>query len=109
MYYVIEHDVRPDGVVNTSETGRTTFAAALSHYYERKSKLVMNTDFTSAHIMLVDETLVNYEFDHIKTLYVPKPEVEEPKDEPKPEPTPEPETEAEPEAEEEDGTTAEDE
>lgn len=109
MYYVIEHQIRPDGVVNVSEVGRTTFAAALSYYYERKSKLVMSEVFVSAHLMLVDETLFTYKFDHIKTLYVPQPEVEEPKDEPTPEPTPEPETEAEPEAEEEDGTTAEDE
>lgn len=105
MYYIIEHQIRPDGVVNTSEVGRAAFASALSHYYERKSKLVMNTDFTSAHLMLVKEDLTIERQAHIETLYTPQPEpqpgVEEPKDEPTPEPTPEPEPEPEAQAEEE--------
>lgn len=69
MYYIIEHDIRPDGVVNTSETGRTTFASALSFYYDRMSKLVMNTDFTSAHLMLVEEKLSVVKNDDVETLY----------------------------------------
>lgn len=101
MFYIIEHDVRPDGVVNTSEVGRTTFASALSHYYERQSKLVMHEVFTSAHLMLVDKELNVLKFDHINTLYKPQPEVEEPKDEPTPETEPEPTPEPEPQAEEE--------
>lgn len=94
MFYIIEHDVRPDGVVNTSEVGRTTFASALSHYYERQSKLVMSEVFTSAHLMLVDDELNVLKFDHINTLYKPQP-VEEPKDEPTPEPEPPAEEEEE--------------
>lgn len=69
MYYIIEHDIRPDGVVNTSETGRSTFASALSFYYDRMSKLVMNTDFTSAHLMLVEENLSVVKNDDVETLY----------------------------------------
>lgn len=69
MYYIIEHDIRPDGIVNTSETGRTTFASALSFYYDRMSKLVMNTDFTSAHLMLVEENLSVVKNDDVETLY----------------------------------------
>lgn len=69
MYYIIEHDIRPDGVVNTSETGRSTFASALSFYYDRMSKLVMNTDFTSAHLMLVEENLSVVKNDNVETLY----------------------------------------
>lgn len=101
MYYVIEHQIRPDGVVNTSEVGRTAFASALSHYYERESKLVLSEVFTSAHLMLVDEELNVLKFNHVNTLYKPQPEVEEPKDEPTPTPTPEPEPQAEEENEEE--------
>lgn len=69
MYYIIEHDIRPDGIVNTSETGRSTFASALSFYYDRMSKLVMNTDFTSAHLMLVEENLSVVKNDDVETLY----------------------------------------
>ena len=69
MYYIIEHDIRPDGVVNTSETGRSSFASALSFYYDRQSKLVMNTDFVSAHLMLVEENLAIVKQDDVETQY----------------------------------------
>lgn len=76
MYYIIEHDIRPDGIVNTSETGRSTFALALSFYYDRASKLVVNEAFTSAHIMLVDDSLNVVKADHLQTAYV-EPETEQ--------------------------------
>ena len=71
MYYIIEHDIRPDGIVNTSETGRSTFASALSYYYDRQSKLVLNTNFVSAHLMLVEETLAIVMQDNVETQYKP--------------------------------------
>lgn len=77
MYYIIEHDIRPDGVVNTSETGRSTFALALSFYYDRASKLVVSEAFTSAHIMLVDESLNVIKADHLETAYKAPEETEE--------------------------------
>lgn len=76
MYYIIEHDIRPDGIVNTSENGRSTFAAALSYYYDRMSKLVVDTNFTSAHLMLVEENLAVIKQDNVETQYQPA-EVEE--------------------------------
>lgn len=69
MYYVIEHDICPDGVVNTSETGRSTFSGALSFYFDRASKLVVSEAFTSAHIILVDELLNVVKSDHLETQY----------------------------------------
>ena len=72
MYYIIEHDIRPDGIVNTSETGRSTFASALSFYYSRQSKLVMDTTFVSAHLMLVEENLAIVKQDDVETLYQPE-------------------------------------
>lgn len=94
MYYIIEHDVRPDSIVNTTETGRTTFASALAFYYDRMSKLVVSVDFTSAHLMLVEEDLTVLKQDHINTLY-------EPIVEPEPTPEVEPEVEVEVPSEEE--------
>lgn len=77
MYYIIEHDIRPDGIVNTSETGRTTFALALSFYYDRASKLVASEAFTSAHLMLVDESLNVIKADHLETSWKAPDEAEE--------------------------------
>lgn len=89
MYYVIEHNIRPNGVVNVSETGRSTFALGLNYYYERCSKAVVNEAFVTSHVMLVDENLEVIKVDHLAGLY------EEPK-EVEPEPIPEPEPEVEP-------------
>lgn len=69
MYYVIEHNIRPDGIVNTSETGRSTFALALSHYYDRASKVVVAENFVSSHLLLVSEDLEVVQSDHLKGLY----------------------------------------
>ena len=38
QYYIIELQNRDDGVVNSTITGRSTLPAALSYYYDRKSK-----------------------------------------------------------------------
>lgn len=69
MYYVIEHNIRPDGIVNTSETGRSTFALALSHYYDRASKVVVAENFVSSHLLLVKEDLEVVKTDHLGGLY----------------------------------------
>lgn len=69
MYYILEHDIRPDGVINTTETSRSSLALALSYYYDRQSKLVVNTDFVSAHLMLLTERLVIVKKDDVETSY----------------------------------------
>lgn len=68
-YFIIEHQKRPDGEVNVSEVSRQSFASALAHYHERYSKMVVNTEFTSVSIMLVDEDLNVVQQDTIKTQY----------------------------------------
>lgn len=70
MYYIIEHQVRPDGVVNVSETGKSSIATALSYYYERCSKMVVTDLYTSVHVMLVDEKLNVVKKDDLTTAYV---------------------------------------
>ena len=57
MYYLVEFQTRPDGVVNTSITGRSTFASGLSLYHERYSKACMSEQFVSVSLMLVDADL----------------------------------------------------
>jgi len=76
MFYIIEHQIRPDGIVNVSETAKTTFATALSYYYDRMSKMVVTDLYVSVSIMLTDENLNVIKHDTLDTLYVPP--VEEP-------------------------------
>ena len=68
-YFIIEHQKRVDGEVNASEVARGTFASALSYYHERYSKMVVNRDFVSVSIMLVDEELNVVQHDTIQTQY----------------------------------------
>lgn len=69
MYFIFENQKRNDGVVNTTTTGRSTFASALSYYHERYSKMVMNTEYVWVSIMLVDEELNVVEQAKIDTQY----------------------------------------
>lgn len=71
MYYIVETNHRPDGVINISTTARQTFASALSFYHDRYSKMVMSEDFTSVAIQMVDENLDVWEHDVIETQYKP--------------------------------------
>lgn len=68
-YFIIEHQTRPDGEINLSEVSRSTFASALSYYHERYSKMVVNDQFVSVSIMLVDENLSVIQHDTIQTQY----------------------------------------
>lgn len=68
-YFIIEHQTKTDGVINVSEVSRRTFASALSYYHERYSKMVVNTEFVSVSIMLVDENLNVIQHDTIQTQY----------------------------------------
>lgn len=71
MFYILEHQVRPDGVVNTlAEVARTTFAMAYSYFYDRCSKMSANEQFMSVHIMLVDDKLAVVDKKDIVTSYV---------------------------------------
>lgn len=76
MFYVIEHQKRPDGVVNCSETSRTTFAGGVSLYHERYSKMAVNEQFVSVALMLVDEDLTVIEQAVVETQYAPPTEGE---------------------------------
>lgn len=69
MYFIIENQKRADGIVNTSTITRQSFASGLSYFYERCSKMVVNTEFPSVAIMLVDEDLNIIEHKVIETQY----------------------------------------
>lgn len=69
QYFIIENQLRADGVVNTTTTSRSTFANALQYYHERISKMVVTNLFTSVHIMLCDEQLNVIEKKDVPTLF----------------------------------------
>ena len=68
-YYVIENQIRDDGVVNTSTTARSSFASGLSLYYDRCSRMVMTELYPRVAIMLTDEELSVIEHKIIDTQY----------------------------------------
>lgn len=57
MYFIIENHTNPDGSVSTETTARQTFASGLSFYHERISKMVLNEQFVSVDVLLVDKDL----------------------------------------------------
>ena len=68
-YFITELQNRPDGIVNSTVTTRSSLATGLSYYYDRASKACTNTDFTSVALTLQDQhgnIVLNEEFD---TLY----------------------------------------
>ena len=69
MFFIIEHQTRPDGTINVSETSRSTLATALSLYHDRYSKMCATELFKSVSLMLVDDDLNVIQHDAIKTLY----------------------------------------
>ncbi len=75
-YFVTELDKRPDGIINSTITTRSSLATGLSLYYNRASVACTNEQFTGVALTLQDEDgniLLN---DHFATSYV------EPEEEP---------------------------
>lgn len=70
MYYVTEFQTRPDGVINSSLTGRSTFGLGLSLYYDRASKAAASTDFLSVALTLQDQDGNIVKNEQIPTSYV---------------------------------------
>lgn len=70
MYYISEHQVRPDGVVNVMEVvARSTRNLAMSYFFERCSKMSANDQFKSVHVMLTDDQLNVIEKRDVETAY----------------------------------------
>lgn len=71
-YYVIENQIRADGVINTSTTARQSFASGLSMYYDRCSKMVMTELYPKVAVMLCDAELNVIEHKVIETQWHPE-------------------------------------
>lgn len=71
-YYVIENQIRADGVINNSMTARQSFASGLSLFYDRCSKMVVTELYPKVAISLVDEELNEIKHEVIQTQWTPQ-------------------------------------
>lgn len=70
MYtFLTELDKRPDGIINSSVTARSSLAMGLALYYDRASKAVTSTQFTGVALTLTDENGGIIENRYFETLY----------------------------------------
>lgn len=70
MYtFLTELQSRPDGIINSSVTSRSSLANGLALYYDRASKAVTSTQFTQVALTLQDEDGNIIENKRFDTLY----------------------------------------
>lgn len=73
MYtFLTELDKRPDGLINSSVTARSSLATGLALYYDRASKAVTSTQYTGVALTLTDEDGNIIENKRFDTLYEPE-------------------------------------
>lgn len=68
-YFITELQTRPDGIVNSTITARSSYAMGLAYYYQRAAVAVASTNFTSVALTLQNQDgfiIENHKFD---TLY----------------------------------------
>ena len=70
-YFVTELDARPDGIINSTITARSSLALGLSLYYDRASKAVTSQQFTGVALTLQDQDGNIILNEHFDTIYQP--------------------------------------
>lgn len=55
MYFIVELQTRPDGIVNSTITSRSSLATGLAYWYERASQAVVTTNYTNVSLTLMDQ------------------------------------------------------
>lgn len=68
-YFVTELQARPDGVINSTITSRSSLATGLSLYYQRASAAVTSQQFTGVGLTLQDENGSIILNEHFDTIY----------------------------------------
>ena len=67
-YFITELQARPDGIINSTITTRSSLATGLSYYYSRAAAAVTSEQFTGVAVTLPDQDgniLLNEHFDTI--------------------------------------------
>ena len=73
-YFITELQTRPDGIVNSTITTRSSLAMGLAYYYQRASVAVANQDFTAVALTLQNQDGFIIENQRFDTLYEPNEE-----------------------------------
>lgn len=69
MYYISEFQTRPDGIVNATQTARSSLALGLAYYYQRASVAVTTKDFPAVALVLMDQYGTIIKSERFETLY----------------------------------------
>ena len=70
-YFITELQARPDGIINSSITTRSSLATGLSLYYSRAAAAVTSEQFTGVALTLQDENGTILLNEHFDTIYQP--------------------------------------
>lgn len=68
-YFVTELQTRPDGIINSTITTRSSLATGLSYYYSRASAAVTSEQFVEVALTLQDQHGSIIENASFNTLY----------------------------------------
>jgi hypothetical protein len=68
-YFVTELQTRPDGLVNSTITTRSSLATGLSLYYTRAAAAVTSEQFTGVALTLQDQDGTIILNEHFDTIY----------------------------------------
>lgn len=68
-YFVTELQARPDGIINSTLTSRSSLATGLSYYYTRAAAAVTSQQFTGVALTLQDEQGTILLNEHFDTIY----------------------------------------
>lgn len=68
-YFITELQTRPDGIVNSTITPRSSLAMGLAYYYQRAAAAVANQDLVSVALTLQNQDGFIIENQKFDTLY----------------------------------------
>lgn len=71
QYFITELQTRPDGIVNSTLTARSSYAMGLAYYYQRAAAAVANQDLVSVALTLQNQDGFIIENQKFDTLYEP--------------------------------------
>ena len=68
-YFITELQARPDSIINSTITTRSSLASGLSYYYDRASKAVVSQQFIGVALTLQDQDGNIILNEHFNTIY----------------------------------------
>ena len=68
-YFITELQTRPDGIVNSTITTRSSLAMGLAYYYQRAAAAVASQNFTAVALTLQNQDGFIIENQRFDTLY----------------------------------------